>query len=74
MRYVSHDRHRVGSGRVSATGAGCHSCTMTVVLRTTSLRAVLGTSSMHRMLGLYSVPNAPREKSCSYVRWSCCTR
>ena len=21
MRYVSHDRHRVGSGRVSATGA-----------------------------------------------------
>ena len=27
MRYVSHDRHRVGGGRVSAAGAGCHSYT-----------------------------------------------
>ena len=29
MRYVSHDRRRVGSSRVSATGAGCHSYTTT---------------------------------------------
>ena len=27
---------------------------------------------MPRMVGIYSVPNAPSEKSCSYVRWSCC--